>query len=282
MKKIFTLILSMASVAVFAQHAIKLQVRYMPDHSYSIETKTVTNMVMDTQADEATREQLKASGVTLPMVMDLNQDMAAVMKTGKLNGQKEVPVTLEYTQFNSTSKMGDMVLPSQPNPVKGMKAIGRGTEQGQLKIDNVEGEGVNEITKKAIIGMADQIGTYIAFPEKPMNVGDEFAHEVPFNMPIQGGNELKMIIKTTYKLKSFDSDFAHFDTVISMGMDMSITEKGSMNALGAGTGTMVFDRKNSFLAGTTSNIDMTMKMKMGPMDMDIKSSSKTEQKISHL
>ncbi|MFZ2907331.1 MAG: hypothetical protein WAZ98_14100 [Cyclobacteriaceae bacterium] len=282
MKKVFTLILSIASVVAFAQHAIKLQVRYIPDHSYTIETKTVTNMVMDAQADEATKEQLKASGVTLPMVMDMSQDMTAVMKTGKLNEQKEVPVTLEYTQINSTSKMGDMVLPSQPNPVKGMKGIGRGTEQGNLKIDQVEGEGVNEATKKVISGMADQIGTFIAFPEKPLKVGDEFTHEVPFSMPIQGGSELKMVIKTVYKLKSFDNDFANFDTVISMGVDMSVEKAATINASGAGTGIMVFDIKKNFLASTTSNIDMTMKMKMGPMDMDIKSSSKTEQKISHL
>jgi hypothetical protein len=281
MKKLLALLLVLLSFGSFAQSSIKCQIKYLPDQQYNIETKNITQMVMDVLVDDATKQQLKASGVNFPMTMDMNQDMTALLKTGKLNDKKEVPITMEYTQFKSIQKMGGNELPSQPNPAQGMKIIGWGDSQGKFRVENIEGTGVTEQTRKIIVSMVDQVGTNIAFPQTPLKVGDEFTQEVPLSIPVQGGAEMKMKVITVYKLKSFDSNNAFFDSVITMTLDMTV-EKGTMGAEGGGKGTLVYDVKKNFVSGSSTKIDMVMKIKAGAMDMDIKSSTQSDVKVTYL
>jgi hypothetical protein len=281
MKNLLVVLLLVLTTSTFAQKTIKLKVVYLPNHQYNMETKNISKIVMDAQVDEATKEQLKSSGMTLPLMMDMDQNTLAEMKTGQLNSNKEIPITIEYTRNEVKQMMGEKELPSQGNALKGMKATGFGDSNGKIRIENVEGEGVTDPVKKLMISMSDQMGMQIAFPEKPMKVGDEFTQEVPMNMPIQGGAELKMIVKTIYKLTSFTSENALFDTTMIMTMDISMNE-GSMTAEGAGKGKITFDIKKNFMSTYNSNLDMKMKMKMGPMDMDIKSSTQSEVVVTHL
>jgi hypothetical protein len=280
MKNIITVILVVIAATAFAQKTIKLKVAYQPDHSYNITTKNIMTMLMDAQVDDATREQLKSQGMVFPMKMDMTQDMESTMRTGQFNDKKEVPVTVEYTKFDSKQKMSGNEMPSPPNVLKGMKASGWADSKGKLRFENIEGDGVTPEVKKLMTSMVDQMGTQILFPEKPLKVGDEFTQEIPFNMPVQGGVELKMIIKTIYKLTSFTAENAFFDTDILMTMDLS-GEKASMSAEGAGKGKMVFDIKKSFMSTYDSNMDMKMKMNMGPMAMDIKATTQSQQVVKH-
>ena len=281
MKNIIAVLLVLVVTATFAQKTIKLKVVYVPNHQYNFESKNASAITMDALADDATKEQLKASGMSLPMKMNIDQDILALMKTGQFNEKKEIPILIEYSKYDLKQMMGDKEMPSPGNVLKGMKASGWADSNGKLRIENVEGEAVTDEIKKMMIGMMDQMGTQIAFPDKSMKVGDEFTQEVPFSMPIQGGIELKMIVKTVYKLISFNSENALFDTIITMTMDLSM-DKGSMTAEGAGKGQMTFDIKKSFISTYDSNVDMIMKMKMGPMDMDIKSKTESTMKVTHL
>ncbi len=281
MKNAMVVFLLLVVTVTFAQKSIKLKVVYTPDHQYNLESKNVSNMIIDTQVDDATKEQLKASGMSFPMKINMDQDMSVLMKTGLINEKKEVPVMIEYTKYDVKQMMGEKEMPSPGNVLKGMKASGWADSNGKLHLESVEGEAVTDEIRKLMMSMVDQLGTQIAFPEKPIKAGDEFTQEVPFAMPIQGGIELKMIIKTVYKLISFNSENALFDTIVTMTMDISM-DKGSMTAEGAGKGKMIFDIKKSFMATYDSNIDMTMKMKMGPMDMDIKSTTESTMKVTQL
>jgi hypothetical protein len=281
MKNIVIAFLVLVTTSSFAQNSIKLQVAYIPDHQYSLETKSVSAMVMDAQVDEATKEQLKSSGMAFPIKMDMNQDMLVLMKTGQLNDQKEVPITLEYTKYDMKQMMGDKEMPSTGNVLAGMKASGWGDNTGKLRLENVEGAGVTPELKKLMISMTDQMGLQIVFPSKALKVGDEFTQEVPFNMPLQAGAELKMVVKTVYKLHSFTKENAFFDTTVTMTMDMTV-EKGSIAAEGSGKGKMIFDIQKNFMSSYNSNLDLTMKMKMGQMDMDIKSTTESEMTVTHL
>ncbi|HPH45601.1 MAG TPA: hypothetical protein PKU83_01250, partial [Chryseolinea sp.] len=194
MRNLLVLLLLVLTTTAFAQKTIKLKVAYIPNHQYNMESKSITHIIMDAQVDEATKEQLKNQGMELPLKMDMNQDMLTEVKTQQLNSNKEMPLTIEYTKFEMKQTMGDKELPSQGNALKGMKATGVADSNGKIRIENVEGEAVNDAIKKMMISMSDQLGVQIAFPEKPMKVGDEFTQEVPMNMPIQGGVELKMIV----------------------------------------------------------------------------------------
>ena len=93
MKKIsMLLVLTMTSIIGFSQKTVKIQVAYIPDHKYIMETKNLTKMVMDAKVDDATREQMKASGMNFPLTMDMDQSVVLLMTTGNLNenkGQKQ-------------------------------------------------------------------------------------------------------------------------------------------------------------------------------------------------
>lgn len=280
MKNIVIAFLVILTTSTFAQNSIKLQIAYIPDHQYNMETKIVSTMVMDAQVDEATKEQLKSSGMAFPLKMDVNQSMQALMKTGPLNDQKEVPITWEYTKFDTKQMMGDKEMPSKGNVLAGMKVTGWGDSNGKLRLENVEGASVTPEIKKTMMSMMDQMGLQIRFPSQAMKPGDEFTQEVPFNMPIQGGTELKMVIKTVYTLRSFTKESAFFDTTTAMTMDISV-DKGSITAEGSGKGKMTFDIQKNFMSSYNSNLDMTMKMKMGQMDMDVKSTTETEMTVTH-
>jgi len=280
MRNLITVAFVLIAATTFAQKKIKLQVAYQPDHSYSLENKNIMTMLMDAQVDDATKEQLKSQGMVFPIKMDMDQDIVVSVKTGQFNDKKEVPIVLEYSKYETKQKMGEKELPSESNTLTGMKISGWADSKGKFRFEDVQGEGVTPEVKKLMITMVDQMGAQIAFPDKPLKVGDEFTQEIPFDMPVQGGVALKMIIKTVYKLTSFDADNAFFDTVITMTMDLSV-EKGSMTAEGSGKGKMVFDIKKSFMSTNDSTMDMLMKMNMGVMSMDIKATTQSKMVVKH-
>jgi hypothetical protein len=280
MKKLFILfvLLSFSQVS-FAQEKVKLEVVYQPNHQYDMGTKSITNMTMDAQLDEATKTQMSAAGMSFPLKMLMTQETVISQKTGAPNAQKEIPVTMEYVKYDTKQTMGGKEMPTAANPLQGVKISGLIGADNKLRLDEMADGQLDENIKQVMLKAMDQLQTSILFPKDPMKIGEQFEQIVPFEMPVQGAS-IKMTTKTLYKLISIKNGMANFDMVQEIKMDMNM-DNGGMSADGAGTGKMVFDIKKKFMSTYNSSVDMEMLIKAGTMDMSMKMNTITDVTITH-
>jgi hypothetical protein len=280
MKKLPLFVLIFCFNLSFAQEKTKLEMAYLPSHHYNLETKSLTTILMDAQVDEATKKQLASAGMAFPLKMEVVQDMLVAQKTGAINDKKEIPITLEYLKMDSKQTMAGKEMPMGDNPLKGAKITGFVDGANKLRFENYGESQIDEQLKVTITKMLDQMQTNIQFPKDPIKVGDQFEQVVPMEIPVQGAGVLKMNSKTIYKLTSVQGGLANFDLVQTITMDMAM-EQGGMSADGSGTGKMAFDVKKKFMSTYNTSIDMEMLIKASGMDMNMKTNTVTDIKVSH-
>jgi hypothetical protein len=281
MKKLLPIALIACFNLSLAQEKVKLEMAYLPNHQYNLETKSLTTILMDAQVDEATKKQLASAGMAFPLKMEMVQEVLVSQKTDAVNDKKEIPITMEYLKMDIKQSMAGKEMPTGDNPLKGAKISGFVGNDNKLRFENYGDGQIDEQMKTTIAKMIDQLQTNIQFPLEPMKIGDQFEQTIPMEMPIQGSGTLKMNSKTIYKLLSVQSGLANFDLVQTITMDMNM-EQGGMSADGSGTGKMTFDVKKKFMSTYNSNIDMEMLIKAGGMDMNMKTNTVTDVKVSHL
>jgi hypothetical protein len=280
MKKLLLIALIACFNLSLAQEKVKFEMAYLPNHQYNLETKSLTTILMDAQVDEATKKQLASAGMAFPLKMEVIQDIMVAQKTGAVNDKKEIPLTLEYLKMDSKQTMAGKEMPMGDNPLKGAKITGFVDGSNKMRFESY-GEGqIDEQMKTTITKMIDQLQTNIQFPKDPIKIGDQFEQIIPMEIPVQGSGVLKMNSKTIYKLMSIQGGVANFDLIQTITMDMTM-EQGGMSADGAGTGKMTFDVKKKFMSTYNTSIDMEMLIKAGGMDMNMKTNTVTDVKVTH-
>lgn len=268
-----TLLLILIASTAFAQKTATFRIEFKPNTQYTIKMNVLSTIEINFEGDENTLSQMKQAGVTLPMMMEMKQNISSVMKTRQWSNE-QLPLTLEYKDLETQQTLGGNPMPAQPNPLSGVMIDGHGDKQGKLHVDSISGGNANDQTKKLLSDMLEKMQTQVAFPEKPMRVGDSFTQDTPLEIPMQGGQTIKMIVKTEYKLKSFAEAIAVFDTFQTLSMDMTI-DQGSAKGSGSGKGQMQFDRKQNYISNFTSVMDLTFGGQMGALNMTANSSSTT-------
>ncbi len=279
MKKIL-MILALTSISLggFAQKSVQFQVKFNPDQQYTTNMKINTTSEIDFDGDEAVLNQIKSSGMSLPMMMDMNQKMVAVMKTGKFSKENKIPITVEYTTFETEQTMGGKPMPGGQQ-LSGMKMTGWGDKEGKMHFEDIQSEGMNDETKKMTMDIIEKMQTQVMFPEKPMKIGEEFTQEIPMSIPIPGATPLSLVITTIYKLKSVSGTTALFDTKQSVTLDGKM-DQGSAAASGDGTGVMEFDMKQSYVSKFKSIMTMNFEIQSGPMKIKAKTKANSDQVVT--
>jgi hypothetical protein len=278
MKKILaTLTLVFIFIGAYAQKDVKFQVKFKPDFQYSTDLKVITTSEIDFDGDEAVLNQIKSSGMTLPMMVNMNQTMVSVMKTGKYNKESEVPITVEFSTFETEQTMNGQAMPGAQQ-LSGMKMTGWGDKSGKVRYDSIESASMNEETKKLTIDIIEKMQNQVLFPEKPMKVGEEFTQEIPMSIPIAGASPLNLVITTIYKLKSIKGDIATFDTKQTVALDANL-DQGTAAASGDGTGTMEFDMKQSYISKFKSVMAMDFEVQAGPVKIKARTKADSDQVV---
>jgi len=271
MKKIITLLacLFIATIAAKAQKEVLFKIKYLPNHTYSSVTTMNMNIEMNYNGDSAAVNKLKASGMKMPMLMQMEIAMNSAIKTDAYNAKKEIPFTLNLQVPQPKMTMNGNALPI-PGSATTQVITGKYNTDDKLEVESLSGKTMTDSAKTAIMKSIEAIQGNVEFPKTPMKVGDTFTQDIPMKMPIPGFTD-NLTIKTTYKLVSIENGKANFDMNFLMN---SGEAKSAFNMKGTGTGQFVYDIANNYAVNMHENIDMSYTTSMPQQNMSMKGSMK--------
>jgi hypothetical protein len=269
-------VLMLFSVTAQGQHVFKA--KYVPGKTYITGMTTTADMTMNFEGDSTVLASMRSAGMTFPMNVESSSSMKTITKTGNAPKNGNTPFVTEYVDVSSTQTLGDKVVDNSDKTLVGVKVFGYVDDKGSLKVDSVQGNQSPEF-KEMIVNMMDQFQSNTVFPDRSLKIGDEFLEERPMEVPMAGGQTLKMTIKTRYKLAKVTGNEATFDLVQDLTLDMQMSGADAA-ATGGGKGVMKFNMRDSFTSYFQSDMDMHMKMNIQGMTMLIDGLTKTETTIT--
>ena len=210
--------------------------------------------------------------------MDMDQDMRIgwTMTTGGVQGEKGFQLTLVYDSLAIKMKMNgsEMPIPSD-NTLLNAKAIGM-YKDGKFVLDKEASTNLTPELEESLGNTLTEFQDKVQFPATPLQVGDAFENSYPMDLPVPGGQPMKMNIKNSYKLIALDQGIGTFEVV--QDLDFTGGEDGqyTMTATGQGKGILKFDSRNSYMSIYEVLLPMKMVMMMADgteikMTMDSKS-----------
>ncbi|OCX50550.1 hypothetical protein BEL04_22500 [Mucilaginibacter sp. PPCGB 2223] len=278
MKKILTIpaILFAAALSANAQNEVLFKMKMLPNHQYSANMKMNMDMEMNYEGTGAAMDQLKASGMKMPMLMQMETGIQSEMKTGAVNAKKEFPFSATIITLPSKMTMNGQASP-EPIPNTPPETLyGKCSVNSVMPvIDSVQGKAMNDSLKNMMNKMFQNLQSAIDFPEKPMKVGDTFTQDVPFDLPVSGAG-MKMSVKAVYKLLSISAGKANFDVIFTMDMNLKLGTggQGSMSMNGGGDGKMEYDIANNYPTHYLQNMDVNYTMPIPQQTMTMKGKMK--------
>src|ERR1700744_2675170 len=177
-KLLFVLpLLTLAGLQLKAQQQIIFKPAFLPKTNYSITKEMKTNMNMSMPAA------LAAAGGGQDMVMAMASNLSSLFVTGARDKNNMIPVKITSKTNNMKMTMNGQDMPigsGMPNTT--VEVYGKYTPVGQLQVDSVAGQKINDSVRTAVSKMIETIQNGIKFPDHPLKVGDVFVQEMPFSI----------------------------------------------------------------------------------------------------
>ena len=269
MKKTFLIALMCLGITqLWAQQGVVFKIKYLPNHNYQTNVSVDMKANVTATGDPQILDKLKEQGITQPVNANLSIALGGVMKTGALAADKSVPVNMDYKINNiSVSANGNQV-PIPPKATeKDIKLSGHISQDWKIKIDSADGKAVADSAQKKMEQMMAMVQKNVEFPDKPLKPGDTFTQNVPMNIPVKEGNNIKIDAGVTYKLVKIAGGKAYFDLTPTFNMNLVIG-KVSVVMTGTGTGSMVYSIKDSFPTSKEGNINVKLKVTSPKINVD--------------
>lgn len=219
----------------------------------------------------------------MPVVLKSEDNIIAEISTGRATGNPVIfPVVIRYSNVLSQQSLNEKALPARQNQLYGHYIFGKSDATGNLKLDSIAGMEINDGVKAAVIRMVNKLQQQIAFPDKPMNIGDIFSQEVPVSVPIPGV-DAQFKVKVTYKLTAIDNGIAQFAidqsgniNFHSKQKDMYLTGIGD----GKGSGTLKYNIDKSYITDMQSNLSFNYVMNIRNITMAGNATTSTSQQTT--
>lgn len=257
-----------------AQKKVLLKASMVPNKVYKTEMSNQMDMVMNMNGDSAMMEQLSASGMKTPMVMKMDQDMFMTTKTGALQADKRIPVTMTYDKINVTTNMGGQESKQETNPFADAVIKGTTTGDGKINVDTITGN-LDETMKANLKTIVNNIQGAIKFPENELKIGESFDQETPLVMPI-AQMQVNMKVRAKYTLKEIKGSKAIFDLKQEITLDMNMSDTPyKITGNGSGTGVMIFDMDKKMMDKSDADTQYKIGMDINGMKIDVDCKAKT-------
>lgn len=275
------LLMLLSSVAQFttAQNKVLFKISMAPNKTYKTLMTNLMDMEMTVKGDSAVIKQLSASGMKLPVIMRMDQNMAITAKTGVQRVDKKIPLTMTYDKFSIIQSIGGQETAQDVNPFANTVIEGTTMGDGKISIDTIKGQ-LDDALKASLRQMVTNLQGNIKFPAEEMKIGDSFDQELPMNLPVpQAEMKMKLVIK--YTLKEIRDNKAIFDLKETITMDMSMTENANKGSgAGTGTGSMIFDIDKKIAEQTDSDIQFQFEFAVSGLTMSAACKGKSNVKCS--
>ena len=252
-----------------AQNGIVFKIKYLPNRKYVSSSKVNSNMSMNIEGNKALLDKIAASGTKLPIEIVGENFTKITTTTGDYNKDKILPFVSSYTDNWSKQTVAGKVVKADEGPLYGQVIYGHVNAENKMSVDSIPSNKLSDTLKKIISGTISRITQQVAFPDKPLKVGESFIQELPLNIPLSGVN-MSMTIKITYVFKSLENEIAHFDVTQAINYDFSQNSKGMSligKASGTGPGMLDYYVKENMIKQLTADLTLNFDMKINEMTM---------------
>ena len=269
MKKTFLIALMCAGITqLWAQQRVLFKIKYLPNRSYQSNISVDMKANATVTGDQQILDKLKEQGITQPVNADLSIALNGIMKTGALGADQSMPVNMDYKINNISVSANGKQVPIPPKATeKDIKMVGHISQDWKIKLDSADGKAVADSAQQKMQQMMNMLQKQIQFPDKPLKPGDSFTQNLPMNIPVKEGNNVKIDAGVTYKLTRIADGKAYFDLIPNFNMNL-LVGKVSVDMGGTGTGTMVYSIKDSFPLSKEGTINMKIKVTSPKINVD--------------
>jgi hypothetical protein len=268
----------LVTVTCFSQQQVVLKIVFKPNKTYRTFIKTTTKSEMDISGNQEIIDQLKGSGIKIPMVVSGSSEMTTITTTGNYSQDHRIPAKIVFDKWTTIQNLNG-VEKQQEQPLTGLIIEGSYSNGSQLKVDTMMSVNLDDNVRSVMKSMLEQVQQQLKFSEAPLKIGDSFDQKVPMEIPMAGLKPIKLIITTNYKLTDIKGDKALFDLIQTVTLDLA-ADSMNVTATGGGLGLSEFDIVNETVTRSESNLDIKMKVTMNELTIDGTANTKTLQLVT--
>ncbi|WP_146106293.1 hypothetical protein [Aureicoccus marinus] len=249
MKKIISGIFLILTLSLSAQKSAVFKNEMEPNRIYKTEMVTVNDMTMDMGP--------------LGGKMNMNQELtiALTMTTEANQGDLGFPVTMVYDKMTVKMKMNGNEIPVPiDDALMKAKMVGM-YRSGAFTLDKAASSNLTPELEESLGSAMKDLQDKVQFPKSALAVGDRFENSYPMDLPVPGGQPIKMFIKNNFKLLALEGGIGTFEVIQDLSFD-GMSEGINMSATGRGEGVMKFDSKKNYVLSYDVVLPMTMNMTM--------------------
>ncbi len=253
------------------KNGVVFKIKYLPNHNYKSDMSMSMKLNANITGDTAVLSKLKASGITPPVLADVEVGMNGLIQSGALGSDNTFPLNMDYKVSNLSVSANGHEAPIPPSiSEKDIKVAAHVGQDGVMSIDSANGKRADDTTRQKMKQMMNLFQKQIQFPAKALKVGDSFTQSNPLNIPLgkKTGGDVKVNYAVTYKLTRIEQGKAYFDITPNFSLDFNIQNKLSVNMSGTGSGKMVYSIKDNFPISNNGNIDLKIKIATDKVNVD--------------
>ncbi len=262
MKRTFLLIILLLAVTTSkSQEEISFKVGYLPNHTYTLNQKQISENEVTYIASEDILQKLKENGIENPTIAKDTTILKSRSKTGALNGN-EFPIAIALLESTN------------PTLVPGTNFYGKSIDE-KTRIDSISSSVLTIEQKNTLLNVMESMMNQIKYPNRTLKVGESFEQKNPMSLPIANFT-IEMEINSIYTLKKVENGFGHFDLDQTYRLTSEI-EGHEMVLDGSGKGQIEYDIKNEFFSKFFLETEMDFKMQLDVFSIDLQTKSVTDQ-----
>ena len=186
--------------------------------------------------------------------------MKTILVADNPNENGNIPLSIRCEDAESTSVINGKKH-SMPLKIPDVVIKAFYTPDNQIVMDTIIELPFDNPNERTFSDILEFMGQEIDFPEKPMQVGDQFTTEKPMSIPSPAMKPMETNIKTTYTLNEIKAGKAYFTFKQDISL-VSNEDTFTIEAKGSGTGSCEFDIDGQYLSYYKSKLPLHVNMEV--------------------
>ena len=246
MKCTFTLLLfsffTIFNTAFAQKEEVTYKFGYTPNSVYEMEITQITNNKIEYLGPESFLEKLQQQGYENFLYTIDSSFIKSRLTTGKMIDNK-VSVTMEFLEeVRSDEKKMSMI---------GSKIYGSAYKDSMPMMDSILSKDIPELIKQDILETMNITFSQMNVNERKISVGSVFTEKQKISIPIHD-ILIEMDLVSTYTVQSITDNKVYIDMITEYEMVLDLGMLNSTDAIGSGTGEIVYDILNTFYISNIS------------------------------
>lgn len=269
------------SCAIADERIVILEPPDLPDRTVRVITSMNDEVILNVVGDNELIEKNRQRGINFPFRFSSYSTRKIITTTGPVDkdGSYSIERTFEDSVSYAEDEKGDRInIPRSTDRMVGVRARGVKHRNGNIKIRDVEGGGIDDNTKQLLKRMFESMANIEPMPKHSLKIGDTFSTGTSFDMPVPGQAPLKVNSESIYVLKKIEGNKAYFDIKMRFSLANN-ADKFSIQSSGNGFGAMTYNLRDRLEEKSSTEISFKVEIKDGSktFSSSMRSTGTTEQ-----